>query len=113
MNTLISTLDDNLAAGGYQEWEATTGYGPCGAYATIRREQGWGDVAVCMAHDKGTPWELGFGHYVIVSDGAIIDMTNPFDEELQYSEIEVLDADEYPELVDDDDLALMRALLDS
>lgn len=91
-----SSLADSLADV-YREWEDTFGFGPCGAYAALKREQGWGDVAVCTA-DDGT--EYGFTHYVIIQDGWIVDLANPLDAELDYSDVEVLDADEMPELVD-------------
>ena len=91
-----STISDSLAAA-YEDFENTFGFGPCGAYAALKREQGWGDIAVCIAHTKdGTE----FPHYVIW-DGSIIDLANPLGEELTYTDIEILDADEMPELCDD------------
>ena len=103
MQTLTSGIDHNLDAV-YDEWETTFGFGPCGAYAAMRREDGWGDVAVCTAKAEGT-W---FTHYIIIQDGAIIDLANPLDEVLEYTEVEILDADEMPEMVDADAIAWLR-----
>ena len=89
MKVYSSTLSDNLAEV-YADFEDTFGFGPCGAYAALKRDEGWGDVAVCIA--DGT-----FTHYVLV-DGGIIDLANPFDEPLTYTDLEILDADEMPEL---------------
>ncbi len=50
-----------------------------------------------------------FGHYVILDQGDIIDLSNPFDEELTYSEVEPLRDDEMPDLVSRDVLDWMRA----
>ena len=93
METLTSGIDHKLDRI-YNEFEDTFGFGPCGAYTAIRREQGWGEIAVCQASfqdDLG-----GFTHYILIDDG-IIDLTNPTGEELTYNEIEILDADEMPE----------------
>ena len=94
--THTSTIAENLAEI-YPEFENEWGFGPCGAYSALKREEGWGDVAVCTAHTAGD--DMGFSHYVIISDG-IIDMSNPLDEELTYTNIEILNADEMPDLVD-------------
>lgn len=93
MEVLTSTIDHKLDEI-YSEFEDKFGFGPCGAYAAVRREDGWGDVAVCMAQAG----QAEFSHYVIVQDRAIIDMANPLGEDLIYSEVEILDADEMPEL---------------
>ena len=90
---LASTISDKLADA-YEDFENKFGFGPCGAYATLKREQGWGQVAVCTAKAGKTE----FTHYIIVDDGAIIDLANPLDEELAYGNIEILDSDEMPEL---------------
>ena len=103
MQTLTSGLDHNLDRV-YDEWETTFGFGPCGAYAAMRREDGWGDVAVCTATD-GT---VEFTHYVIVQGGAIIDLANPLGEPLEYSDLDTLDADEMPELVTRLDIRWLR-----
>lgn len=93
MEILTSTIDDRLAEV-YPDFEDAFGFGPCGAYVALRREQGWGDVAVCIAKAGKTE----FPHYVIVQDDGIIDLSNPLGEELSYSKVEILDADEMPEL---------------
>ena len=99
---ITSTISDKMADY-YQEWEDTFGIGPCGAFAALKREQGWGEIAVCTASD-----EIGsFPHYVIW-DAGIIDLTNPFDHELTYTDIEILDADEMPEAVNDAMLTWLR-----
>jgi len=103
MRTLTSTLDHQLDSL-YEEWENTFGIGPCGAYAALRREQGWGKVAVCIARAGATE----FTHYIIVSDGDIIDLANPLGEELSYHEIELLDTDEMPECIDEAEIAWLR-----
>lgn len=96
MNTVTSTLSqevENIII----DFENAFGFGICGAYSAILRNRGWGHVAITTATTaNGTE----FGHYVIVTDDGIIDMTNPFDDELSFSEIEILGADEMPELVD-------------
>lgn len=92
---LTSTLDHNLE-NAYSDFEDTFGIGPCGAYAAIRREQGWGEIAICIAHtNNGTE----FTHYVIWDDG-IIDLANPLDEELTYTDLDILNPDEMPEMID-------------
>lgn len=93
MKVLTSTLSDKLAEV-YPDFENEFGFGPCGAYAVLKREQGWGDVAVCVAEMRDSV----FPHYIIVSDGSIIDLANPLGEPLYYTEVEILDADEMPEL---------------
>jgi len=96
MQVLASTISDKLAKV-YPDFEDTFGFGPCGAFAALKREEGWGDVAVCIASVGDTE----FSHYVIVQDGAIIDMANPLGESLTYTEVEILDTNEMPELCDD------------
>jgi len=93
MNVLTSTISDKLAEV-YPEFEDAFGFGPCGAYAALKREEGWGDVAVCIARAGNTE----FSHYVIVQDSDIIDLANPLGEPPDYTEVEVLDAGEMPEL---------------
>ena len=93
MKTLISTIADRLAEV-YPEFEDAFGFGPCGAYAALKREEGWGEVAVCIARAGRTE----FPHYVIVQDGDVIDLANPLGEQLDYTEVEILNADEMPEL---------------
>jgi len=95
MRTLTSSIDHNLDRI-YPDFEDTFGFGPCGAYAALRREQGWGDIAVCIAR---FPNGVEFTHYILIDDG-IIDLTNPTGEELTYHEIDILNADEMPELCD-------------
>ena len=96
MNILTSTISDKLAEV-YPEFEDTFGFGPCGAYAALKRDEGWGQIAVCIAKAGDTE----FPHYVIIQDGDIIDLANPLGEPLDYTEIEVLDSDEMPELCHD------------
>ena len=92
----VSGLADSLADV-YSEWEKVWGFGPCGAYAALKRQEGWGDIAVCTADDGS---EYGFPHYVIIQDGWIVDLANPLDHELDYSDVDVLDPSEMPDLVD-------------
>jgi hypothetical protein len=94
--TAASTIDSNLDRV-YDAWTAQFGIGPCGAYAAMRREDGWGDIAVCQAHE--TSDDLGFTHYVILQGNAIIDLANPLGDDLEYTEIERLDAGEMPECI--------------
>lgn len=96
MDVMISTMDDSLDKV-YDQFVDEFGFGPCGAYSALRRDQGWGDVAVSFASDGQTE----FTHYVVMRDGAIVDLTNPMGEELFYSEVEILDSDEMPELCED------------
>lgn len=104
---LVSTLQNSLADV-YEDWTDEFGIGPCGAMAAFLREQGYGDVAVCTAHD-GDADELGFTHYIILSDGDIIDLANPFDDDsLIYRDIEVLDSDEMPECIGEVEVEWMR-----
>ena len=103
MEILTSSLDHQLE-NVYPEFEATFGFGPCGVYAAMRRGDGWGDVAIAMASDGVTT----FAHYIIIQDGSIIDLANPLDTELTYTEVEVLDSDEMPELVDAATIAWLR-----
>ena len=103
MKTLISGIDHRLD---YQEWEDTFGFGPCGAYAALRREQGWGEVAVCTARQGDTE----FPHYIIIQDGAIIDLANPLGD-LTYEEVEILDHDEMPDLVTQENIEWLRGRL--
>ena len=103
MRTLTSTIDDQLAAN-YADFEDTFGFGPCGAYAALRRKQGWGQIAVCTARAGQTE----FPHYIIIDDG-IIDMANPLDETLTYTDIDILDSDEMPELIDESVIAWLEA----
>ena len=92
MQVLTSTMSEKMGYW-YDEFVEEFGFGPCGAFAALKRQQGWGKVAHCVA-------DYTFGHYVIVQDNAIIDMTNPFDHELVYDEVELLEDSEMPELVD-------------
>ena len=102
MKILTSGLDHQLEEI-YGEFEETFGFGPCGAYAAMRREDGWGQVAVSIARIGKTE----FPHYIIL-DGGIIDLANPLDGEIEYTEIEALDADEMPDLVDATEIAWLR-----
>jgi len=65
-------------------------------------------VAVCIARAEDG---MEFPHYIIIQDDAIIDLANPLDESLTYHEIEILDADEMPELVDEGEIAWLRERL--
>ena len=112
MKILVSGLSDQLEKV-YQDYQDTFGFGPCGALAALQRERGWGDVAVCTATAQdGTE----FAHYIIIdADGDIIDLANPvtfwgqqIDEELSYTEIEILPAGEMPDMVDADVVTWMR-----
>ena len=109
MRTTISSISDKMAEH-YSEWEETFGYGPCGAFSALKREEGWGQVAICFANVKGEGqnFATGFSHYVIISENSIVDLTNPFDEELEYSEIEILPKDEMPDLVDEEAINWLR-----
>ena len=103
MKTLTSSLDQKLEEA-YRDFEDTFGIGPCGAYAAIRREQGWGEIATCIAHTaNGTE----FTHYVIW-DGGIIDLANPLGEELTYTDLDILDHDEMPELIDETEINWLK-----
>ncbi len=103
MNVAVSGLADSLDRV-YDEWETRRGFGPCGAYAALKRQE-WGmAVAVCTASDGLTE----FTHYVLVDAGEIVDWANPLGEPLTYTDIEVLDADEMPELVEQDVIAWLR-----
>ena len=93
MVILVSGIDHKLDLV-YCQFEDTFGFGPCGAYAALRREQGWGDVAACIARSGHTE----FPHYIIVQDDGIIDLANPLGEPLTYHDIEILDAGEMPDL---------------
>jgi len=100
---LTSSLDHKLEQI-YNNFEDTFGIGPCGAYAALRREQGWGKVAICIAHTQdGTE----FPHYVIWDDG-IIDLANPLDEELIYTDLEILNPGEMPELISQAEIGWLR-----
>jgi len=88
---LTSGMDHRLEQH-YESFCETFGIGPCGAYAALRRAQGWGQVALTEAT---TADGITFPHYIIIQDGGIVDLTAP--EELEYSGIEILDADEMPE----------------
>jgi len=104
MKVITSTLADSLADV-YGDFETEFGFGPCGAYAALKRTE-WGmDVAVCSATDG----KVEFPHYVLVDGDAIIDLANPLDAELTYSEIEILNRDEMPELVDAEVIDWLRA----
>jgi len=107
MKVLKSSISEKLERV-YEEFEETYGYGPCGAYAAILREDGVGQVAVCIAKAEGMTY--GFTHYVIV-DGGIIDLANPLGEELEYSQVQVLDNDEMPELVTQADIDCLREMM--
>ena len=93
MAILASGIDHNLDRL-YEQFEDEFGFGPCGAYAALRREQGWGDVAACIARSGHTE----FPHYIIVQDGDIIDLANPLGEPLTYHDIEILENNEMPDL---------------
>ena len=99
INILESTLSDDMAFL-YDKFENSFGFGPCGAYSAYLRSMNMGDIAVCIATDG----DIEFPHYVIVQQWGdtlnIIDFTNPFDNELTYSEIDILGPDEMPEMVD-------------
>lgn len=96
MNVLTSTISDKLAEI-YPEFENAFGFGPCGAYAALKREEGWGEAAVCIARAGQTE----FSHYVIIQGDSIIDLANPLGEPLEYIEIEALNTNEMPELCHD------------
>ena len=96
MNQVITSTISDRMADYYTEWENTFGIGPCGAYAALKRDEGWGQVAVCTASDG----QVDFPHYVIWDDG-IIDLTNPFDDELTYTDLVILGDNEMPEAVTD------------
>lgn len=105
MEILASGIDHKLEEI-YEEWQEKWGFGPCGAYAALRRKQGWGDIAICNAKiADGTE----FPHYVIVQDGAIIDLANPLGETLTYEGIEILDDDEMPEVTDSETIDWLEA----
>jgi hypothetical protein len=92
MPRTVSGIDQALD---YEAYVTRFGVGPCGVYAAVRREHGWGQVAFCEARVRGGPM---FGHYVIVTDdGGIIDLTNPTGEELEYIDVEPLAPDEMPD----------------
>lgn len=92
-STLSAEMEDI-----YDDFQATFGFGPCGAYSALQRSRGNGQVAVCIASDG----RVEFPHYINIVDGnGIVDFTNPMDSELTYREIEILDDDEMPDLVDD------------
>lgn len=95
-----STLSDRMAEA-YTDFENEFGIGPCGAWAALKRSEGWGDVGVgtAMTLDMAARGQYGFGHYFIVDGLDIIDQTNPFDDPLVFNDIEVLSADEMPECV--------------
>ena len=104
MKTLTSSLDHKLDKA-YNDFEDTFGIGPCGAYAALRREQGWGEIAICIARAaNGTE----FTHYVICDDG-IIDLANPLGEELTYTDLDTLDHDEMPELIGQTEIDWLKA----
>jgi len=92
----------------YDEWESEMGYGPCGVYSVVKREEGLGQIATCIA--KTGDMVHGFTHYVIWNNG-VIDMSNPFGEPLTYSEIDVLGSNEMPELVTRADVSRMKDML--
>lgn len=102
---LTSTLSDSMAIY-YDDFAETFGIGPCGAYCALKREQGWGQIAVALATVPGNSHPFipsyPFPHFVIMQDGVIIDLTNPHGETLIYTEIELLDPDEMPDLVNQD-----------
>ena len=104
---IISTMAKELDAI-YDKWEKEKGYGPCGVYSVIKREEGLGQVAVCTAKTKDMVY--GFTHYVVWDNG-IIDMANPFGESLTYSDVDVLGPSEMPELVTQADLSQMKDML--
>jgi hypothetical protein len=96
-----------------QEWTEREGIGPCGHYAAYQRqEHGW-PVAVCEVIVNGSIGP-GFTHYVNIVASDIYDMSNPFQiEGVRYADVEMLDADEMPELVDAESLATFSAMLES
>jgi len=102
VNILTSTISDKLDKV-FEDFEDEFGFGPCGAFTALKREQGWGDVAVCVAHAGDTK----FTHFVIV-DGGIIDLANPLDEPLTFTDLDVLDADEMPELCNEKTVEWLR-----
>jgi hypothetical protein len=93
----------------YDAWTNRFGIGPCGAYAAMRREDGWGDIAVCQAKESGD--DMGFTHYIILQGAAIIDLANPLGEELEYDEIERLDSGEMPECIGRTEIDWLRIAL--
>lgn len=103
-DVLAQGLDHQLEDA-YEDFADTFGFGPCGAYAALRREQGWGEIAACTV--RLTDGEE-FAHYVIVQDGALIDLANPLDEPMAYLEIEILETDELPDLVGSEEIEWLR-----
>lgn len=109
MAVLTSSISDSLADV-YSEWEDEFGFGPCGAYAALKRSEGWGKVAYCWAYETAENYYGGFGHYVVIDpQGDIIDLTNPLEIELQYDDIDILADDELPELVTEVEIEWLRA----
>jgi hypothetical protein len=95
----------------YEDWQETTGLGPCGAVAVVLRERGFGKIAVCEydLRDGSCP----FPHYVIVQpSGNILDTTNPFTGG-QYRDVEVLDDTEWPDCIGEGEAQYWRDLLAS
>lgn len=103
-------LDDALAAI-WDEWGRRMGFGSCGHYAAMRREDGSDDVAYCWAVPVGAldPATEGFGHYVIVTrNGGIIDLASTPEVEPEYTDVENLAPGKLPELVTPESLARFR-----
>lgn len=107
-NDVLAQGFDHQLEDAYDDFADTFGFGPCGAYAALRRKQGWGEIAACTV--RLTDGEE-FPHYVIVQDGAIIDLANPLDEPMAYLEIEILEADELPDLVGREEIDWLRKRL--
>lgn len=93
------TLDEH-----YDEFGDTFGFGPCGVYSELVRQDTGMDVAIATAV---APDGQEFPHYVLWNDG-IIDYTNPFDEPLKFKDIEILPKDEMPELVSQTEISWLR-----
>lgn len=107
MKIIAQGLDHQLEDT-YDAFADAFGFGPCGAYAALRREQGWGEIAACTV--QLTDGEE-FPHYVIIQDGAIIDLANPLDEPMTYSEIDILESDELPDLIGNEEIGWLRKQL--
>lgn len=83
----------------YDEWQDEFGYGPCGEVACLLREAGYGKVALAMVPQCTPGGTFGTPHYVVLeSDGQIVDISLPWDAG-SYDVEEILEEDEYPELV--------------
>lgn len=79
-----------------QRFQDEFGIGMCGHISAMLRENGAGDVAFCWANYTGHNDE--FGHFFIITTaGETVD--HAAFGELEYNEIEILPADEMPDMV--------------